>query len=345
MGLRAEILEQPDVLQNWLVTQLPEVQRIARVIRERQVEYVFLAARGTSDHAGTYAQYLWGSLNRLPVALAAPSLFTLYSGSPRLSKALVVGISQSGESPDVVSVLAEGKRQDALTLAITNTIPSPLSQAAEFTVDIQAGVEKAVAATKTYTAELMVVAAISAALTGKEEYLAALGRVPDAVRQALSLEERAKEIAERHKGLARCVVLARGYNYATAQETALKLKELAYVFADPYSAADFLHGPIAIVEPGFPVFVIAPSGAAFADLLALLGRFRDEYKAELLVVSDDAQALGFAHSALRLPAGMPEWLSPLVAIVPLQLYCYHLTRAKGYDTEAPRGLHKVTLTR
>jgi glucosamine--fructose-6-phosphate aminotransferase (isomerizing) len=142
-----------------------------------------------------------------------------------------------------------------------------------------------------------------------------------------------------------CVVLGRGYNFATAMEWALKLKELAYVFADPYSAADFQHGPIAIVEPGFPVLAIAPSGAVLADVLTLLRRLRNEQGAQLLVLSDDAEALGLGQAALRLPANVPEWLTPLVSIIPAQLYCYHLTRAKGFDTESPRSLRKVTLTK
>jgi len=192
VGLKEEILEQPHVLQRWLETQLQETLSIARIIRQREVEYVFLAARGTSDHAGVYAQYLWGSLNRLPVALVAPSLFT---------------------------------------------------------------------------------------------------------------------------------------------------------FADPYSAADFQHGPIAIIERGFPVLAIAPRGAALADLLTLLRRLRDGQEAELLVLSDSDEALALGHSAMRLPAAVPEWLTPLVSIIPAQLYSYHLTRAKGYDPETPRGLRKVTLTR
>jgi glucosamine--fructose-6-phosphate aminotransferase (isomerizing) len=291
-----------------------------------------------------YAQYLWGSLNRLPVAFAAPSLFTLYDGSPHLQKALVVGISQSGQSPDVVSVLAEGRQQGALTLAITNAIDSPLAQTAAFTLDVHAGAEKAVAATKSYTAELMAIAALSAALTGDEQRLAALWRVPPAVQAALALDGGAEQIATQQREMNRCVVLGRGYNYASAQEWALKLKELAYVFADPYSAADFQHGPIAIVERGFPMLAIAPSGAVLADAVALLRRLRETHGAELFVISDDAEALALGHSALRLPADVPEWLSPLVSIVPAQLYCYHLTRAKGYDTEAPRSLRKVTLT-
>ncbi|MGH2523203.1 MAG: SIS domain-containing protein [Anaerolineales bacterium] len=345
MGLKEEIFEQPAVLRGWLETQLENARRIAHAIRKREVAYVFLAARGTSDHAGVYAQYLWGSLNRLPVAFAAPSLFTMYEGSPRLQKALVVGISQSGQSPDVVSVLSEGRRQGALTLAVTNAIDSPLAQTAEFTLDVHAGAEKAVAATKTYTAELMAVAALSAALTEDDERQAALRGVPAAVEQALELDAEVEQIAARQRAMTQCVVLGRGYNYASAQEWALKLKELAYVFADPYSAADFQHGPIAIVERGFPVLAIAPQGAVLSDLLALLRSLREEYGAELLVLSDSEEALALGHAALRLPAGAPEWLTPLVSIVPAQLYCYHLTRAKGYDTEAPRSLRKVTLTR
>jgi glucosamine--fructose-6-phosphate aminotransferase (isomerizing) len=345
MGLKDEIFEQPTVLQTWLDTQLDAARAIARAIREREAAYVFLAARGTSDHAGVYAQYLWGSLNRLPVAFAAPSLFTMYEGSPQLQKALVVGISQSGQSPDVVSVLAEGRRQGALTLAITNAVDSPLAHTAEFALDVHAGAEKAVAATKSYTAELMAIAALAAALTDDEQRLAALRRVPEAVHAALALDEGAEQIAARHREMTRCVVLGRGYNYASAQEWALKLKELAYVFADPYSAADFQHGPIAIVERGFPILAIAPSGAVLADAVALLRRLREEHGAELFVISDDDSALGLGHATLRLPPGVPEWLSPLVSIVPAQLYCYHLTRAKGYDTESPRSLRKVTLTK
>jgi glucosamine--fructose-6-phosphate aminotransferase (isomerizing) len=344
MGLRDEIFEQPQVLQQWLATQLENAQRIAAAIRARGVDFVFLAARGTSDHAGVYAQYAWGALNGLPVAFAAPSLFTRYGEWPRLGNALVVGVSQSGQSPDVVSVIAEGRRQGALTLAVTNAPESPLAQSAEFHLDVQAGVERAVAATKTYTAELMALAALSASLSNDGEPLAALRRVPEAAAAALQLEGDVARIAAQHTALTQCVVLGRGYNLCSAHEWALKLKELAYVFADPYSAADFQHGPMAIVERGFPVLAIAPSGAVHEDVRALLRRLREAQGAELLVLSDDEETLALGQAALRLPAGVPEWLSPLVSIIPAQLYCYHLTRAKGYDTEAPRSLRKVTLT-
>jgi len=344
MGLRDEILEQPDVLQHLLDSQLAAIQKTAAAICARNVEFVLLAARGTSDHAGTYAQYLWGANNQLAVALAAPSLFSLYGSSPRLKNALVVGISQSGQSPDVVSVIAEAQRQGALTLTLTNDIQSPLALAATHTLNLSAGPEKAVAATKTYTTELLMLAALSAAMRDDAEQLAALRQVPAAARQALALEPQIEALAAQHATLTQCVVLGRGYNYSAAQEWALKLKELTYVLADPYSAADFQHGPIAIVGEGFPVFAIAPSGVVLADLLGLLHRLREDYGAQLLVLSDVEEALALGQASLRLPTGLPEWLTPLVSIIPAQLYCYHLTRAKGHNPEAPRHIRKVTLT-
>lgn len=344
MGLYAEIQEQPAVARAWLGSQWANAQRIAAAIRAREVDFVFLAARGTSDHAGLYAQYVWGALNRLPLAFAAPSLFTRYGEWPRLNRALVVGVSQSGQSPDVVSVIAEGRRQGALTLAITNAPGSPLAQTAEHHLDVGAGVETAIAATKSYTAELLALAALSAALSEDAAHARDLQRVPEALAEALALEPAVREVAEAQRALAQCVVLGRGYNLCTAHEWALKLKELAYVFADPYSAADFQHGPIAIVERGFPVLAVAPSGAVLADVLGLLRQLRQERAAELFVISDDPAALALGQAAARLPAGLPEWLTPLAAIVPAQLYCYHLTQAKGLDTERPRHLRKVTLT-
>lgn len=344
MALLDEINEQPNVLSDWLTTQWTVTQEVASAIRAREIDFVFLAARGTSDHAGVYAQYVWGSLNRLPVAFAAPSLFTRYGDIPRLERALVVGISQSGQSPDVVSVIAEGRRQGALTLAMTNSMDSPLAQSAQYTLDLHAGAERAVAATKTYTAALMAIAALSAALTQDESKIQALWRVPGIVAEALQLDDTERQIADAMQDMRHCVVLGRGYHYTTAMEWALKLKELAYVFADPYSTADFQHGPIAIVERAFPVLAVAPRGAVLADMVEILRRLREELGATLLVVSDDGAACGLGNFSLQLPNGIPEWLMPIVCIVPAQLYCYHLTRAKGIDPDAPRSITKVTLT-
>lgn len=344
MSLRSEIFEQPLVLARLLEDQMEGVQEIAQAIRAREVDFIFLAARGTSNNAGLYAKYLWGSLNRLPTALAAPSLFSIYGRPPALRNALVVGISQSGQSPDIVSVVAEGGRQGTPTLAITNDPGSPLAQTAEFVIDTGAGTEKAVAATKTYTAQLLAIAMLSAALSRESDRLAALQRVSALVQQALALDAIIERVTERYRYMEQCVVLGRGYNYATAFEWSLKLKELAHVVAEPYSSADFQHGPVAIVSEGFPVLAVVPGGAVFDTMLALLSSLVSEYQVELLVISNEEEALSLAHTPLRLPAELPEWLSPLVSIVPAQLFCYHLTRAKGYDTETPRGLSKVTRT-
>jgi len=344
MSLHSEIMEQADVLENLVNQQWDAVQKIADTIRRRDIDYIFLAARGTSDNAGRYAQYLWGIFNHLPIALAAPSLFSLYQSPPRLKNALVVGISQSGMSPDIVSVLTEAGRQGCQSIAILNTPDSPLGQAASHIIDINAGQEIAVAATKTYTAELMAIAMLSAALSQDDEAYQILKKVPGWVRILLEQDATLGRIAERYRFMDQCVVLGRGFNYATAFEWSLKMKELCYIAAEPYSSADFLHGPVAVISQGYPVMAVVPDGKVADDMLGLLRTLRYERHAELLVFSNRPDALELAQSRLGLPADMPEWVSPIVSIVPAQLFSYHLTRAKGFDTEGPRGLHKVTKT-
>jgi glucosamine--fructose-6-phosphate aminotransferase (isomerizing) len=344
MTLHDEIFEQPQRLRDLLVHQRDAAHHIAQAIEAQQVRYVFLAARGTSDNAGRYANYVWGARNHLPLALATPSLFTFYGQIPRLEGALVMGVSQSGQSPDIVSVLEEGRRQGCLTLAVTNAPVSPLAQAADLVLDIQAGAEKAVAATKTYTTELMGLAMISAALSGEAQAWQELAQVPGWIETLLKQDAEIERMAQRYRYMTQCVVLGRGFNYATAFEWALKMKELTYVVAEPYSSADFQHGPIAMVEGGFPVLAVAPRGRVFDSMLEMLTRLRREHAAELVVVSDDEQALALAQSPIQLPAGIPEWLTPIVAIVAGQLFAAHLTRAKGYDTEKPRSISKVTET-
>src|SRR4026207_1941988 len=245
MPLHNEILEQPERLASLLDKQKHTVLEIAKAIQSHKIQYAFLAARGTSDNAGRYANYLWGAHNGLPLALATPSLFTYYQSPPRLNNALVVGVSQSGQSPDIVSVLEEGRRQNCLTIAITNIPDSPLAKTADFVLDIQAGVEKAVAATKTYTAELMAIAMLSAALNNSEERWKELANVPQWAEQSLAFDSDIARMSERFRYMGQCVVLGRGFNYATAFEWVLKLKELTYLIAEPYSSADFQHGPIA----------------------------------------------------------------------------------------------------
>ena len=344
MTLHSEIFEQPERLAALLENQKQTVLEIAKAIKSRNVQYAFLAARGTSDNAGRYANYLWGAHNQLPLALATPSLFTFYQRPPRLQNALVVGVSQSGQSPDIVSVLEEGRKQNCLTLAITNIPDSPLAHAADFVLDIQAGAEKAVAATKTYTTELMSIAMLSAALSESNEHWTELASVPEWAQYVLQLDESLAQMAQRYRYMTHCVVLGRGFNYATAFEWALKLKELTYTIAEPYSSADFQHGPIAMVEGGFPILAVAPKGKVFDTMKEMLTRLRNQHGAELVLISDDADSLALAQSPIQLPPQIPEWLTPLVSILPAQLFACHLTTVKGYDTEKPRSITKVTET-
>jgi glutamine---fructose-6-phosphate transaminase (isomerizing) len=345
MTLFSEISEQPERIHQLLSSQRKLIERIAIEIQKHKIQYVFLAARGTSDNAGRYANYLLGAMNGLPLALATPSLFTYYKKPPILKNALVIGISQSGKSPDIVSVLEEGRRQGCLTLAITNEPNSPLARTSDFVLDIQAGAEKAVAATKTYTTELMCVSMLSAALAGIKSMWTELARIPGWMKQTLKQNDFIAEAVQRYRYIDQTVVLGRGFNYATAFEWALKLKELTYIIAEPYSSADFAHGPIAMVESGYPVFAVAARGKVFNSMLAMLQRLRSDISAELVVISNDKKALSLAQIPLTIPPETPEWLSPLVAILPAQLFAYHLTRAKGYNTEQPRSIRKVTETK
>ncbi len=345
MSLHSEILEQPERLEGLLRSQRSTAEAIADAMRGRHIPYVFLAARGTSDNAGRYAQYLLGAMNGLPLALATPSLFTYYQRPPKLEGALVMGISQSGQSPDIVSVLEEGRRQGCMTLAVTNSPDSPLARAADFVLNIEAGAERSIAATKTYTAELMAIAMLSAALNPDRLSWDTLARVPGWLQQETRHDEALAEAVKAYKDMQRCVVLGRGYNYATAFEWALKLKELTYVEAEPYSPADFQHGPIAMVEKGFPVMAVVAAGPVAASMTPLLKELKQELLARLLVLSNVGEVLSIAKPSFSLPADMPEALTPLVAIVPGQLMAYHLTREKGYDPEKPRTIRKVTETR
>jgi glutamine---fructose-6-phosphate transaminase (isomerizing) len=345
MSLYSEIVEQPERIESLLASQKKSVIQIASEIRKREVQYVFLAARGTSDNAGRYANYLFGAMNGLPLALATPSLFTYYKRPPTLANALVIGVSQSGQSPDIVSVMDEGKKQGCLTLAITNVPESPLAAASDFVLDIKAGPEKAVAATKTYTTELMTVAMLSVALSGSKKNWEDLKQVAGWMKQALEQDAFIAEAVQRYRYINQTVVLGRGFNYSTAFEWALKLKELTYIIAEPYSSADFQHGPIAMVDSGFPVMAVAPKGKVFLSMLQMLRQLRNDFAAELVVISNDKRALSLAQMPIPIPVDVPEWLSPLVNILPAQLFAYHLTVAKRYNAERPRSIHKVTETK
>ena len=339
--LEREIQSEPELIASVLERVIPQAQAIAA--RLPAFSYAVIAARGSSDHAATYAKYVWEAMGGFPVALAAPSLYTIYQTPPRLEGALVVGVSQSGQSPDIVAVLAEARRQGRPTLAITNDRASPLGAVADEVVELGVGVEQSVAATKTYLAQLAIMAAFAAVWSDDARRVAELRALPDALAGTLRGTGEIAERIERYREIAGCAVIGRGYNYATAFELALKLKELTYILAIAYSSADFRHGPIATIGDDSPALLVMPGGVAYADMRDLALELRQR-TANLLVISDAPEALALADTPLPLAASVPEWLSPLTAIIPGQVLALRLTLAKGLDPDAPRGLHKVTRT-
>ena len=348
--LLSEIYEQPEAIRGMLENEAERVAWISQQLSRNEFSYALIAARGTSDNAARYGQYIFGAINHLSVALAAPSLFTRYHTPPRLEGALVIGISQSGQSPDIVSVLDEARRQAAPTIAITNDLESPLAQAAEYKIGLGVGEEHSVAATKTYTAQLTALAMLALSLVESPIQLGPLQAVPEVLEQALRAEPQAQVAATSLAQADHTVFIGRGYNYSTAHEISLKCKELANMQAEPYSSADFLHGPIAMVEPGFPVCLIS-MGITFRDELSSLVKNVHQRGAQMITIGDSIldghreDMVDERDLFIPVPSGLPEWLSPIAAILPGQLLAYHLSKARGFDPDQPRSIHKITLTK
>jgi glucosamine--fructose-6-phosphate aminotransferase (isomerizing) len=342
--LERELREQPQALARLLDAQRANAERIGALFARDDVKYVLIASRGSSSNAARYAQYVLGRAHRVPVAFATPSLYTLYEQPPRLDGALVIGISQSGRSPDVKEVIEEARRQGRPTVALTNDPRSPLAEASDDVLCLEAGDELAVAATKTYVNSLGAVALLFAASTADGEALRELQRVP--AQLALQIErswEDARAI-DRLEGIEGGTVVARGVNYATSFEIALKIRELSGLLFESYSAADLMHGPVAAIGKDWPVIAVAPRGPALQVMSEAIESLAVR-RPRLLVVSDDQRALARADVALPLWTHVPEWLSPLVAVVPGQLVAFRLAQLRGIDLDHPLGLSKVTLTR
>ena len=339
-----ELREQPAAVERFLAAEHGKVAELARTLVRADVRFVLIASRGSSGNAARYAQYLFGLVNRLVVAFATPSLYTVYDdAAPRLEGALVVAISQSGASPDVVAVIAEARRQGRPTLAITNEPGSPLARTAEWTLTLDAGEERAVAATKTYLNSIAAIALLSALLDGGSRLIKELLETP--VRIAEQIDRSLADAArlDPYRDVEGGTVVGRGINYGTAFEIALKIRELSGAAFEPFSPPDLLHGPIAAVGPGRPAVVVAPSGRALASVRELTGQLR-ERGCEVIAISDDAGVLTAANTALPLVRPSPEWLSPFTTVIPGQVAAVRLATLRGDDVDRPAGLTKVTLT-
>ena len=340
-----EIRQQPEVVRNIVEREFHSVEALAAEIKRRNITFAYVAARGTSDNAALYFKYLLEIHHRIPVAIAAPSVMTVYDVIPRFgTQSLVLGISQSGAAPDVIKVIQHAREAGALTACVTNEPNSALAAASEHRMLINAGEEKGIAATKTYTGSLAVLALLSTALDEDHpERLEHLRRCADSIEKALGLDESMQYLVEKYKDMHGCVILGRGFNQATAEETALKIKETSYISAQAYSAAEFQHGGIAQVNAGFPCIMFAPDGKAFTYMAELAEKLRAQHPA-LICFAHNPSFLASSETAIRIPSPVAEWVSPLVYAVAGQLMAYWLSVAKGLNPDAPRGLEKITKT-
>jgi glucosamine--fructose-6-phosphate aminotransferase (isomerizing) len=342
--LQSEIAEQPAAMERLIAAESASVRSLASALRQQRVTHVQIVARGSSDNAARYAQYLFGTALGLPVALATPSLHTRYAAKMRFEDTLSIGISQSGQSPDICAVLEDAARAGAPTVAITNDPESPLARAASHVIPLHVGKERSVAATKSYTGQLLALALLILSMAEDLAGLDALARIPEAMHATLSTGPRMDEVAQAMRDATAMVTIGRGYGFATAWEIAQKVKELTYIPTEPYSAADFQHGPIAMIDAGFPVLLIAPQGAVASDLAGMASKLQDR-GALLATISDVPEILAASNLPISLPVSVDERLSPLTSVIPGQYLSYALAHARGIDPEKPRGLNKVTETR
>lgn len=338
----AEIAEQPAALERTIKREAKRVARFAAKVKERGIRLIVLVARGSSDNAALFGRYVLEITTGIPVSFAAPSVHTLYHAKLDLRDALVVGISQSGEGVDINLVLENAKQCGATTLAITNEGESSMAKLTDETFLIHAGRERSVAATKTYTGQLLMFHLLARALSDvarKDE----IERIPEFAEAALGLRPKIEAMVGRYAFMNHCVVVGRGLNYANAYEFAIKLMETCYVVAERFSSADFQHGPIAMVEPSFPVFLFAPPGPTLEGMKEMLERLKT-LGAETVVISSESAALKAATHGLKIPRRIAETLSPIPYVVPAQLFAALLAAAKGINPDQPRSLSKVTRT-
>jgi glutamine---fructose-6-phosphate transaminase (isomerizing) len=338
----AEIEQQPAALERTIKQESKKVARFAARLQAQRPRLIALVARGSSDNAALFGRYLLEIATSIPVSLAAPAVHTLYHTKLDLREALVIGISQSGEGADINLVLENAKRCGATTLAITNEAKSTMAKLTDETFLIRAGREKSVAATKTYTGQLLMFHLLAEALSGapKGEETA---RLPELAAASLKLKPAVAAMVERYAYMKQCVVVGRGLNYANVYEFAIKLMETCYVVAERFSGADFLHGPIAMVDRGFPAFLFAPPGPTLKGMTELLTKLND-IGAETVVISSEPAAIKAAARSIKIPRRVSELLSPIPYIIPAQLFAALLAETKGLSPDQPRLLSKVTKT-
>ncbi len=337
-----EIAEQPAALERTIREERGKVERLGAFLKARDVDLIVLVARGSSDNAALFGRYLLEITTGIPVSLSAPSVHTLYGGRLKLQRALVVGVSQSGEGEDINMVLERARDGGAYTVGITNEAASAMTKVVDETLLMHGGRERSVAATKTFTGQMMLFYMLAAALA-ESKSVPRYEAIPELAARALEQQHHIGELIERYVFMENCVVVGRGLSYANAYELALKLMETCYVVAERFSSADFLHGPLAMVERHFPVIFFAPGGVMLGGIKELIERL-NELRADTLVITGEQEVARKCTRAILLPGEIDEFLAPIPYIIPGQLFAALLADAKGLDPDAPRSLSKVTRT-
>ncbi|PYG89890.1 glucosamine--fructose-6-phosphate aminotransferase (isomerizing) [Ruminiclostridium sufflavum DSM 19573] len=339
-----EILEQPEVLKKTAETNAAVIEGLTADLKVRDISTVIIAARGTSDHAAVYAKYAIETLTGIPVSLAAPSVFTMYNKKINMKNCLVIGISQSGKAADAIEVVKAAAGQGAVTMSVTNFVDSPMAAASQYHLFCDAGIEKSVAATKTFTSTVFLLINFIARWAQKEELLKELEKTPDIMKDLFAQEDNIKETVQKYRFMKECFVLARGINYSIALEAALKIQETAYVRAKAFATSDFHHGPFAMIERDMPVIVYAPEGPSSKDVLEMVNKLKDN-EADILIVSNNQGLLELGNSRIKIPENCSDYISPLFNAVAAQMFACKLSLLKGLNPDSPRGLNKVTITR
>src|SRR2546430_2262421 len=337
-----EIAEQPAALEKTIAEERTKIERLGRSLKERETDLIVLVARGSSDNAALFGRYLLEITTCIPVSLSAPSVHTLYHAKLSLKRALVVGVSQSGEGEDINRVLENARECGAFTIGITNEPASSMVKLVEEPLLMHGGRERSVAATKTFTGQMMLFYLLAASLA-KGGPAINYQAIPGLAERALEQKPAIVELVQRYVFMENCVVVGRGLAYANAYEFALKLMETCYVVAERFSSADFLHGPVPMIERHFPVLLFARPGVMLAGTKDLIGRLR-ELKADTLAITSDLDAASICSRSIIMPREIDEFLAPIPYIIPAQLFAGLLAEAKGLDPDQPRSLSKVTRT-
>ncbi|MDP5136215.1 SIS domain-containing protein [Rheinheimera baltica] len=323
-----EATEAPQRIAEQLAANAAKVQQVVEHIRQRAPKFVYMVGRGSSDHAGVFAKYLIEIEVGLPVAAAAPSIASVYNKSLQLQDALVLVISQSGRSPDILAQIDMAKRSGAMVVALVNDTTSPLAEQAHFTLPLHVGAEKAVAATKSYLATLSAILQLVSVWSGNVALQQAVAQLPDSLQQAIALPQQLT--AHALERVAHLVVLGRGLGYAISREIALKLKEVCGIHAEAFSSAEFLHGPVTLVKNQFAIVDVTVEDES---LTAHRNQIDD-------VRSRGAAIVQLHHSGIDAHAR----ILPLLILQRFYLDVEVVARSRGINPDAPPGLNKVTKT-